>query len=169
MSRSLPAFLTQFLPHFSLVISFWSSFVSQIRCACPCLGIFALALTPSLLIFLFATLSVLEVLCSNATPAERHFLSTHTYICHFLSSYYYYYFFYLTGFICLFKIHLIEVQLCNYNNVVLVSGVQQNDSVIYTYTYMWLFIFFSIMVYYRILNILPCAIEQDLVVYPSCM
>ena len=27
-------------------------------------------------------------------------------------------------------------------------------------------LYFSIMVYHRILNIVPCAIEQDLVVYP---
>ena len=35
-------------------------------------------------------------------------------------------------------------------------------SVIHTYTF---FIFFSIMVYHRILNIVPCAIQQNLVVY----
>ena len=43
---------------------------------------------------------------------------------------------------------LIEVLLI-YN----VSGVQQSDSVIYIY------IFFFIMVYYRILNIVPYAIQ----------
>ena len=37
-------------------------------------------------------------------------------------------------------------------NVVLVSVVQQSDSVIHTH------IFFFIMIYYRILNIVPCAI-----------
>ena len=28
---------------------------------------------------------------------------------------------------------------------------------------------FSIMIYRRILDIVPCAIQQDLVAYPSCM
>ena len=36
------------------------------------------------------------------------------------------------------------------------------------YTYIF-FIFFSITVYHRILNIAPCAIQQDLVVYSSCI
>ena len=31
------------------------------------------------------------------------------------------------------------------------------------YIYTYFFIFFSIMVYYRILNIIPCAIQWDLV------
>ena len=48
-------------------------------------------------------------------------------------------------------------------NVVLVSGVQQNDSLTHTSS---LFIFFSIMVYYRILKIVPSVIQQDLVAYP---
>ena len=46
---------------------------------------------------------------------------------------------------------LIEVQLSY--NVVLVSDVQQSDS------YIYFFIFFSIIGYYRILNIVPCAIQ----------
>ena len=50
---------------------------------------------------------------------------------------------------------LIEVSL-NYS-VVLITAVQQTDSVIHIYTF--IFIFFSIMVYYRILNIVPCAIQ----------
>ena len=37
----------------------------------------------------------------------------------------------------------------------LVSAVQQSDSVIHMYTF---FIFFSILVYHRILNVVPCAI-----------
>ena len=41
-------------------------------------------------------------------------------------------------------------------SVVLVSGVLQNDSVVYTYTFF--FIFFSIIVFYKILNIVPSAI-----------
>ena len=40
-------------------------------------------------------------------------------------------------------------------SVVLISAVQQSDSVIHLYTFF--FIFFSIMVYARILNIVPCA------------
>ena len=43
--------------------------------------------------------------------------------------------------------------------VVLVSAVQQSDSVIHIYIHS-LFIFFSIiMVYHKILNILPCALQ----------
>ena len=42
-------------------------------------------------------------------------------------------------------------------NVVLVSGVQQSDSVMYIYVFF--FIFFSIIVYYKILNIVPYAIQ----------
>ena len=33
--------------------------------------------------------------------------------------------------------------------------------------YIFFFVFFSIMVYHRILNIVPCAIQSDTVVYPS--
>ena len=40
-------------------------------------------------------------------------------------------------------------------NVLLVCGVQQSDSVINTHICM----FFSIMVYYRILTIVPCAVQ----------
>ena len=56
---------------------------------------------------------------------------------------------------------LIEVQLTY--NAVPISAVQQSDSGIHRYTF---FIVFSIIVYHRILNIVPCAIHQDLVVYP---
>ena len=42
----------------------------------------------------------------------------------------------------------------------LISTVQQSDSVIHMHAF--IFIFFSIMVYHRILNIAPCAIQQDL-------
>ena len=44
----------------------------------------------------------------------------------------------------------------------LISGVQQSDSVISIY----IFIFFSIRVYDKILNIVACAIQSDLVIYP---
>ena len=37
---------------------------------------------------------------------------------------------------------------------------------VYIYIYTFFFIFFSIIVYHRILNIVPCAIQQDFVVYP---
>ena len=65
-----------------------------------------------------------------------------------------------------FYINFIEVQLIY--NVVLISTIQQSDSVVHIYTFF--FIFFSIMVYHRILNIVPCRnytvqIQQDLVVY----
>ena len=46
----------------------------------------------------------------------------------------------------------------------LISAVQQSDSVICIYTFY--FTFFSIMVYHRILNIVLYAIQYDLVVYP---
>ena len=49
-------------------------------------------------------------------------------------------------------------------NVMLVSAVQQNDSVIHMCALF--FVFFSIMVYHKILNIVPCVIQPDLVVYP---
>ena len=39
----------------------------------------------------------------------------------------------------------------------LISAVQQSDSVIHIYTFF--FIFFSITVYHRMLNIVPCAIQ----------
>ena len=50
-------------------------------------------------------------------------------------------------------IYFIEVKLIY--NVVLISAVQQSDSVIH----ISFFIFFSIMVYHKILNIVPCAIQ----------
>ena len=42
----------------------------------------------------------------------------------------------------------------------LASGVQQSDSVIYQYTHIYIFFFrfFSHIGYYKILNIVPCAI-----------
>ena len=49
-------------------------------------------------------------------------------------------------------------------NVVLVSVVQQSDSVRDIY----FFIFFSIMIYYRILDIVLCAIQGYLVIYFIC-
>ena len=54
---------------------------------------------------------------------------------------------------------LTEVQLIY--NVVLVSREQQSDSV----TLCVYYIFFFIMVYSKMLNIVPCAIQKNLVVY----
>ena len=45
-------------------------------------------------------------------------------------------------------------------NILLVSGVQQSDSIIYIY-----FLFFSIIVYFKISNIVLCAIHWILVAY----
>ena len=43
-------------------------------------------------------------------------------------------------------------------NCCVISAVQQSDSVIYKYIHIYIFIFVSIMVYHRILKIVPCAI-----------
>ena len=48
-------------------------------------------------------------------------------------------------------------------NVVLVSAVQQSDY----YTYIFFVIFLSIMLYHKILNIVPCAAQEDTLVGPS--
>ena len=58
-------------------------------------------------------------------------------------------------------------------NVVLISAVWQSGSVInicvcvYTYIRAFFLMFLSFMVYHRVLNTLPSALPQDLVVYPS--
>ena len=49
------------------------------------------------------------------------------------------------------------IEVSSIYNVVLISAVQQNDSVIHIHTFF--LIFFSIMVYHRILNIVPCALQ----------
>ena len=41
--------------------------------------------------------------------------------------------------------------------MVLVSGIQQSDSVLYMCIYIFLFRFFSIIGYYKILSVVPCA------------
>ena len=46
-----------------------------------------------------------------------------------------------------------------------ISAVQQSDSVIYIHTLI-IFIFFSIKVYHRTLNRVPCATQEDFVGYP---
>ena len=58
----------------------------------------------------------------------------------------------------------IKVQLIY--SVVLISGIQQSDSI---YIYIVFFIVFSIIGCYKILNVVPCAIHQDLVFYLFCM
>ena len=57
------------------------------------------------------------------------------------------------------KFYFIEVYLTY--NVVLISTVQQRDSVVYihTYIYTYFFIFFPIMIYHRILNMVPFVIQ----------
>ena len=59
--------------------------------------------------------------------------------------------------LCFFFKFFIEVQLIY--NVALISAVQQSDSVIHIYIYSCFKVFSSIMVYHRILNIVPCAIQ----------
>ena len=54
---------------------------------------------------------------------------------------------------------LIEVEVELIYNVVLISTAQQSDLVMHTYIHAFFVIFFSIMFYYRILNIVPCAIQ----------
>ena len=60
--------------------------------------------------------------------------------------------------------HLIEVQLIY--SVVLISAVQESDSVMHIYIfsciYICIYIFFSIMVYQRILNVVAYAIQKTL-------
>ena len=51
--------------------------------------------------------------------------------------------------------------------MLLVSAVEQSNSVTDRYRYKFLFILFSTVVYHRALNIVPCAIKYDLIVYPS--
>ena len=41
-------------------------------------------------------------------------------------------------------------------NVVLISAIQQSDSVLHMYDFL---IFFSVIVYHRILNIVFCAVQ----------
>ena len=56
----------------------------------------------------------------------------------------------------------------------LMSAVQQSELFIYVkeyihtfFVYIHTFLFFSIMVYHMILDIVPCATQQDLIVHPS--
>ena len=60
---------------------------------------------------------------------------------------------------------LLKIDVWWIYSVVFVSGVQQVDSGI-PRRRVFFFIFFSVTVYYRILNRVPCAIQEDLVAYP---
>ena len=44
----------------------------------------------------------------------------------------------------------------------LISAIQQSDS----YIYVMIQLYLPNMVYHRILNVVPCAVQKDLVVYP---
>ena len=55
--------------------------------------------------------------------------------------------------------YIVELQCC-------VTAVQKRDSVTHTHTHTLFFMFFFLMAYHRILNIVLCAIEENLVVYP---
>ena len=57
------------------------------------------------------------------------------------------------------KVYFIIVDL----NVVLISAVQQSDSVIHISIFF--FIFFSVTVYHRILTMVPHPLQLDLVVF----
>ena len=59
---------------------------------------------------------------------------------------------------------MFEVELI-YN--VPISAIQPQDSFVYRHTFF--FIFFSIMVSPRRLNIVPCAVQQDLAVFMSLL
>ena len=60
-----------------------------------------------------------------------------------------------------FFLYFTEVQLIY--NVVLISAVQQRDSVRHIHTFF--FIFFSTIVKHRILNIAPCAYSWTLFIH----
>jgi len=49
-------------------------------------------------------------------------------------------------------------------NIVLVSGVQQSDSIIHMYTYILFHLILPIIGYYKVLNIVPCTTRQVLAV-----
>ena len=56
-----------------------------------------------------------------------------------------------------FPQHLFYIALELIDDAVLVSGVQQSDSVIHTLCYLFFFKLFSLLGHYRILSKVPCA------------
>ena len=48
----------------------------------------------------------------------------------------------------------------------LISVVQQDDSAIYVHTHLSLLSLFSVLVYHKVLTIVPCALWDDLVAQP---
>ena len=64
------------------------------------------------------------------------------------------------------KNSFIYLFILKYSSFTMLCQFLVYSKVIQLYIYTFFFIFFSIMVYYRTLNIVPCAIQQDLVVYP---
>ena len=62
------------------------------------------------------------------------------------------------------NLFFVDIQLIY--NVVLISAVQQTDSVVHIYTFFFVDIFFSMMVYPRISNIVPCTMYT---VGPCCL
>ena len=61
--------------------------------------------------------------------------------------------------------NFIDIQLIY--SVMPISAIQQRDSVIHIHSF--LKTFFSIIVHHEILSIVPCATQQEFVVYPSYM
>ena len=67
----------------------------------------------------------------------------------------------------IFLIKNISIEVWLNYNVVLIAAVEQSDSVAHMYTFFLIFI--STMVYQRILNIIPCGIQEDLVFFMYSM
>ena len=59
--------------------------------------------------------------------------------------------------VTLLTVYLFLIDVLLIYNVVLSTAVWQSDSVIHVHTFF--FMFLSIMIYYRILNIVPCALQ----------
>ena len=55
------------------------------------------------------------------------------------------------------ELHIFDVQCC------ISFWCEQSDSIMHVGSYTYFFIFFSILVYYRVLSIVPSAIQWDLV------
>ena len=106
-----------------------------------------------LIVSLFLTLKIFYIYFPNQIISNMRWHFIYTIVQFHPLRFFFFYFF-------------IEVQLIY--NVVLVSGVQQSDPVLYMYAYVYIYIFFrffSIVGYYKILKIVLCTIEQVLVVY----